>query len=398
VTETFNYPLVPPAALEPPAEWAKMHAECPVATVRLVSGDEAKLVTRYDDVRELLADPRFNRQLNDEGAARISTNESGGAFQQESTVSSGPGHQRWRRLVAKYFTARRMMALESGIEGMTERLVDEMTAKGDTGELIAAVSFPLPVWVICQLLGVPDSDRDKFSHWSDTMLNLDRYTNDEVTQAQAEFHEYMTRHLDARRAEPGEDLLSELVTVTDAADGRLSQDELMQTAQGLLVAGHETTANMIGKMVAILLADRSRWEALVADPSLVRLAVEEVLRFDPMAGFGLPRYVTEEIEISGTVLPRGTTVVCSMSAANRDENMFPSANEFDMTRMPNQHITFGAGAHACLGQALARTELQTVLSVLLRKLPTLELAVPAEQLKLREGLLVGGLAQLPVRW
>ncbi len=396
---TYDYPLTPPAALEPPDEWATMHAECPVATVRLASGDEAKLVTRYEDVRIMLADPRFTRQLNAKGAARISANESGGAFQRESTISSGQGHLRWRRLVAKYFTARRMMALESQIEAMTERLVDAMTADGHrTADLIPALSFPLPVFVICQLLGVPDGDRSRFSHWSDTMLNLNKYTGAEVAEAQDEFTGYMTAHLDAKRRDPGEDLLSELVTVTDAEDGRMSQDELMSTAQGLLVAGHETTANMIGKMVAILLTDRSRWEALLADPAKVRLAVEEVLRFDPLTGFGLPRFVTEEIEIGGTVLPSGTTVVCNISAANRDARMFDASAEFDMSRSPNQHITFGVGAHACLGQSLARTELQTVLSVLLRRVPTLDLDIEPGRLKAREGLLIGGLKELPVRW
>jgi cytochrome P450 len=155
---------------------------------------------------------------------------------------------------------------------------------------------------------------------------------------------------------------------------------------------------MIGKMVGMLLADRTRWEALVADPALVRTAVEEALRADANPGFGIPRYITEDAEVGGTVIPRGTTVVCNLAAANRDENAFADADGLDLARTPNTHLAFGAGAHSCLGQSLARTELQAVLDVLLRRLPTLELAVPAAELARVDGLVVGGLQELPVRW
>lgn len=167
---------------------------------------------------------------------------------------------------------------------------------------------------------------------------------------------------------------------------------------GLLVAGHETTANMIGKMVAMLLADRTRWERLLADPALVRTAVDEALRFDANLGFGIRRYLTEDVEVDGKLLPSGTTVVCSMPAANRDERVFADADDMVLSRSPNPHLTFGAGPHACLGQSLARTELQVTLEVLLRKLPTLQLDVSADELKRVEGLLVGGLRTVPVRW
>ena len=171
------------------------------------------------------------------------------------------------------------------------------------------------------------------------------------------------------------------------------------TGMGLLVAGHETTANMISKMVAMLLADRpDRWERLVADPSLVRTAVEESLRFDANPGIGMPRFLTEDVEVSDTTLRAGETVMCSMGAANRDARAFADGEEMDLTRSPNPHLSFGAGAHSCLGQALARTELQVALEVLLRRVPGLELAVPAEDLDRVEGLAVGGLATLPVRW
>ncbi|WP_046501171.1 cytochrome P450 [Streptomyces odonnellii] len=399
--QVLSYPISSAAALEPPAEWERLRDQCPVARVKLPSGDEASLLTRYDDVKQVLSDPRFTRRLSAVGAARVSADGSGGVFNgsmANTLPQGGEGHQRWRRMVGRWFTAKRMAALRPGIEEMADRLVDEMVERGHPADLKASLGFPLPVWVICDLLGVPDSDRDKFAHWSDTLLNLTRYTQAEIDAAQREFASYMAGQVAARRAEPGEDLLSELIAGTDADGGGLTDAELVGTGQGLLVAGHETTANMIGKMAGMLLADRRLWERLVADRSLVRSAVEEALRYDANPGFGMPRYLDQEVEVGGAVLPPGTTVVCSMAAANRDEYAFDGAGEMDLGRSPNPHLAFGVGPHSCLGQALARTELQAVLSVLLRRLPSLELAVPARELRRVEGLVVGGLRELPVRW
>ncbi|PVE09848.1 cytochrome P450 [Streptomyces scopuliridis] len=395
----LRYPLSAKGALEPPAEWAELRERCPVARVRLPSGDEASLLTRYDDVKMVLSDPRCTRRLDAEDAARISESESGGVFNAPmATALYSAGQQRWRMMLTKWFTAKRVNALKPGIVAMTDRLVDEMIESGHPADIKARVGFPLPVWVICDLLGVPDTDRDRFARWSDMMLNLTRYGQTEIDAAEAEFGAYLTAHLDMKRADPGEDLLSSLLTATDADGAGLTDIQLVATGQALLVAGHETTANMIGKMLAMLLSERRRWERLVADPSLVRTAVEEALRFDANPGFGMPRYVEQNIEVAETLLPRGTTVVCSMAAANRDENTFAGADEMTLDRSPNPHLAFGSGPHSCLGQSLARTELQTVLEVLLRRLPTLELAVPAEELRRVEGLVVGGLRELPVRW
>ncbi|MER5321016.1 cytochrome P450 [Streptosporangium roseum] len=398
--QVLSYPIPADAALEPPAEWAELRGKCPVAHVTLPSGDQATLLTRYADVKQVLADPRFTRQLNAPDAARLSA-EGGGVFNSEMATiipDGGEEHQHWRRLVGKWFTAKRMTALRPSMTEIAEQLIDDMVKRGRSGDLRAGLGFPLPVYVICDMLGVPAADRDRFSYWSDTLLNLTRYSKAEIDAAQGEFFQYMSDHLAAKRAEPGEDLLSELIAAGGPEDGGLADIQILVTGMALLVAGHETTANMIGKMVSMLLADRSRWERLLADPSLIRTAVEETLRLDANSGFGLPRYLREETEVSGTVLPRGTTVVCSMAAANRDESAFEAAAEMDLSRSPNPHLSFGSGAHSCLGQALARTELQVVLEVLLRKLPTLELAVPVEELERVEGLAVGGLRTVPVRW
>ncbi|MFC3897929.1 cytochrome P450 [Lentzea rhizosphaerae] len=397
VDELPRFPFPVDAALEPPAEWAELRAKCPVAHVQLASGDEAALITRHADVKTILSDPRFTRPTRGDDAARMTDTEEGGIFNSEMSAvipQHGEAHLAWRRSIGKWFTAKRMNALRPGIAAMAEQLIDDMVAKGAPADLKASLGFPLPVWVICDMLGVPDADRDRFSHWSDAMLSMTRFSAEEMKAAELEFGMYMAAHIAAKRENPGDDLLSALIADPEP----MSDVTLIATGIGLLVAGHETTANMITKMVAMLLEDRSRWESLLADPALVRTAVEESMRMDANAGLGMARYITEDVEIGGTVLPRGTTAMCSMAAANRDEDAFERASEMDLARTPNQHLAFGAGAHACLGQPLARTELQVVLEVLLRKLPSLDLAVGVDDLRRVEGLVVGGLVELPVRW
>jgi cytochrome P450 len=399
--QVLNYPIAIEVPLEPPAEWARLQQKCPVARVRLASGDEAELVTRYEDVKAVLSDPRFPRPSQHNDGARVSEDESGGVFNSEMASvlpQSGEGHLQWRRMLNKWFTAKRMLALRPRIEVMANQLIDELRAKPAPADLKGDLGFPLTVWVICDMLGVPDSDRGKFAYWSDTLLSMTRYTKEEIVTAQTAFGKYLAGHIATKRAEPGEDVLSELIGHTDANGEALSDAVLIATAMGLLVAGHETTANMIGKMMGMLLVDRSRWEKLVADPSLIRSAVEEALRMDVDPGLGMLRFITEDVELAGTTVPAGTTVMCSMAAANRDETTFAGANEMDLGRNPNPHLAFGAGSHSCLGQALARTELQVVLDVLIRRMPTVELAVPKEDLRRVEGLIVGGLREVPVRW
>jgi cytochrome P450 len=397
VDDLPRFPFETDAALEPPAEWGELRSKCPVSHVRLASGDQAALLLRHEDVKQILSNPKFTRPMPGDDSARMADVESGGIFNSEMATAipqEGEAHLLWRRSIGKWFTAKRMNALRPGIAAMAEHLIDDMVAKGGPADLKASLGFPLPVWVICDMLGVPDVDRDRFSHWSDVMLSMTKFTQAEMDAAQREFWQYMSGHVAAKRANPGDDVLSALVL----DEQPMSDTTLIATGMGLLIAGHETTANMITKMVAMLLADRRHWEDLLADPSLVRTAVEEALRMDANGGLGMSRFITEEIEVSGVVLPPGTTAMCSMGAANRDEAVFGQAAEMDLRRSPNLHLAFGAGAHACLGQPLARTELQVTLEVLLRKLPSLELAVPVDDLRRVEGLVVGGLVELPVRW
>ncbi|MFE9450135.1 cytochrome P450 [Streptomyces sp. NPDC006739] len=397
----MSYPLTAPAALEPPVEWPELRRTCPVAHVTLPSGDRATLLTRYGDVRLALSDPRLSRAgLARPDAARITAIETGSIFDSPmARALNAEGPDRWRRMVGKWFTAKRMRALVPRIEAMADRLVDDMLEYGHPADLVRHLAFPLPVYVICDMLGVPESERDAFKNWSDIFLNLSKYTAAEMEAAHRDFGAYMSGLVDEKRQAPRDDLISQLIAATDAEGRPMSDLALAATGQALLLAGHETTAGFITTMAAVLLADRDRWERLLLDRSLIRSAVEEVLRYEPYPGFGMLRYVHEDTEVpSGALLAQGTTVVCSMAAANRDAAAFGGAEEMDLGRTPNAHLAFGAGPHSCLGQPLARTEMQTVLGVLLRRLPGLDLAVAPAQLRRVEGLITTPLRELPVRW
>ncbi|MCK2215786.1 cytochrome P450 [Actinomadura sp. ATCC 31491] len=400
-----EFPFDRPTALEPPPQLAELREHCPVAHVRLPSGDVATLVTRYDDARAVLADPRFSRDLARQGAARLATTEDGGLFNRSRSgpvaIREGQGHMRWRRLLSRWFTQRKMEVWRPRVQAMAEDLLDGMLAKGSPGNLTSGLALPLPVRVICALVGAPAEDQDKFAHWSRVMLTLTRYTQQEVDQAYREFNAYVSDLVDRHRADPGDDLLSELTQITDAEDGRLSRDELVSTVRGLLLAGHETTSNMIAIMTAMLLADRSRYEAVVDDPDLVPGTVEEVLRLDTTLSVigGVPRFITEDVELSAARVPAGSTVIPNIPAANRDPGKFPDPDRFD-PRRPNvaQHLTFGAGPHYCLGQPLARVELQVVLELLTSRLPGLNLRDHPDDLRLRTGGMSGGLQEVWVTW
>ncbi|MEU6157744.1 cytochrome P450 [Streptomyces sp. NPDC047130] len=395
----LSYPFPWQSALEPPAEFTELRAKCPHARIS-VGGGEMTLLTRYADVRAVTGDPRFTRDLSAEGAVSLSADGTDLYSQSESKsmAAAGEAHEQWRRMVSRWFTAKRMTALRPEIERMAEDLIDAMVEQGAPADLVARLAFPLPVQVICSMLGVPDADRDRFAHWSNVMMNYSRFSRDEAAASTAEFDAYMLGHIEAKRSDPQDDIISNLIVQTNDVGYRMPGDDLLDTAKALLAAGHETTANSIGKMTAFLLADRTRWQALLADRSLIRTTVEEALRYDAQLGLGLPRFISEDVEVGDAVLRAGTTVMLSMAAANRDETVFERADEMVLDRSPNPHISFGVGPHSCVGQALARTEMQVVLEVMLRRLPGLELAASVDELKLEEGLIVTALTELPVSW
>ncbi|MFC5835462.1 cytochrome P450 [Nonomuraea insulae] len=402
MTETVpNYPFERDATLEPPQEWADLQARCPVAHVRLPSGDTAELLTRYDDVRTALTDPRFLR--GGENAARVATTKDGGIFNRATSgtdMMRGEGHMRWRRLLSRSFTIKKMESWRPRVQAMADELLDELIKSGSPANLSAHFALPLPVRVICALVGAPSSDQDKFAHWSQVMLTLTRYSQAEVEQAYVDFDGYVSDLVDAKRADPGDDLLSELTQISDSEDGRLSHQELIATVRALLLAGHETTSNMIAIMTAMLLSERERYQAVIDDPELIGGTVEEILRLDTtLSVIGFPRVAAEDAAFDDVTVPAGATVIPCRPAANRDPRRFDEPERFDPRRAnAAQHLTFGVGAHYCLGQPLARLELQVVLGTLIRRLPTLNLRDGVDGLHLRKGLLTGGLEDVWVTW
>jgi cytochrome P450 len=398
-----NFPFTKPDPLEPPIEWAELRDKCPVARVRMPSGDEVSLISRYQDVRDVLTDARFTRNLTTPGAARLADTEDGGIFSRRSAddvnISDGDGHRRWRRLLSGSFTMKKMAQWRPTIQSIADGLVDDMMAKGSPADLMADFGLPLPVAVICALLGAPAQDKDKFAEWSRISLTLTSYTQAEVDRARGEFAGYVSALVEEKLADPGEDLLSELAQISDAEDGRLSHGELVATGVGLLLAGHETTSNMIAKMTGMLMGQREHYEAVTADPELIPGTVEEVLRLDTNAGIGIPRYITEDIEVGGCPVGQGSTLLMQMAAANRDAARFPDPDTFDPRRAnAAQHLTFGAGPHFCVGQPLARMELQVALGTMTRRLPNLQLRDGAAALPMRKGSFGGGFENVWVTW
>ncbi|WP_214325930.1 cytochrome P450 [Nonomuraea sediminis] len=376
--------------LDVPAAYRELRHKERIARVRTRAGDEVWLVSGYEDARALFADGRMGRSHpKPEEAARISGSALLGGPQGDFETEKAD-HERMRKLFVRSFSARRMKALSEHVGGLVDGLLDELTTRTPPVDLHKEFSFPLPVYVICELLGVPFDDRDYFSEVSTRMGSMDEAVG---MAAREEMGRYMARLIDAKRHDPGEDVLSDLVDVVDD-DGTIAQ-----LAGGLLFAGHETTVNRIDYGVLLLLHFPEQLAMLKADPGLAPAAVEEILRMGSPGLHGIPRYAREDVEIAGVTIKAGEAVVLTTNAANRDETAFDHPDLFDLHRsQDNPHLGFGHGAHFCVGASLARVELTAVFERLFQRLPDLRLAVPFEELPMNEGRLTGGLKELPVSW
>ncbi|QYN19992.1 cytochrome P450 [Amycolatopsis sp. DSM 110486] len=404
MTTTERAPRLPfdrPNVLEIAPLYQVLRREGPIARVTTPAGDPAWLVTRFADARAVFADARFGRSHpKPEEASAVS----------DAAVLSGPQgdyeneeaeHARLRRLLVPAFSANRMRKLGEHIQELADRCLDELEAAHDAagGEPVNLhdfLSFPLPVLVICELLGVPYADRDKFRDLSDRIGVLD--SGGDAKRAMDEFAAYMGELADKKRAEPAQDVVSDLVAA-QADDPTFTDDDLARLGAGLLFAGHETTSNRIDLGVLFLLTDTARRDALAADPEgRVHGTVEEILRMSAPGGLGLLRYAHEDVEIGGVAIQRGDAVMISTSSANRDASVFADPEEFDADRKPNSHIAFGYGGFFCIGASLARTELRVVFSTLFRRVPNLRLAVDVDDLDVRSNRLTGGVSSVPVTW
>ncbi|MER5261539.1 cytochrome P450 [Actinosynnema sp. NPDC002837] len=377
--------------LDVPAVVGALRSRGPVHKVRTAVGDEAWWVADHARVRRLLVDDRLGRaHRTPETAAR--TGESAlfggplGDFDSERT-----DHARMRSLLQPHFTPGRMRALRPRVEALTGRLLDDLAAGPRPVDLHAALALPLPVLVICELLGVPYEDRDEFRSW--TQAASDIHDRDRSLGGLGALFEYGKRLVARKRREPDDDVISRLCAVDDVGD-----DEAAMLSMALLFAGHETTVVQIGMGVLHLLAYPDQWRALRQDPSLVASAVEEIMRAPVQGGGGIPRYARTDLEVDGVVIRAGDLVLLDIGAANHDPAVFTDPDRFDIARPAQPHLAFGHGARYCIGAPLARIELQAVLTHLVPRFPTMTLAVPVEELAVRRDTLTGGLVELPVTW
>ncbi|MEU6644645.1 cytochrome P450 [Saccharomonospora sp. NPDC046836] len=376
--------------------YTELRATEPVAQVVLPSGDTGYVVSRYEDAKLVLADPRFSRAaMVAEGAPQLTA----APMPPNSLFSTDPPeHTRLRKLVMGEFTARRIRDLEPRIQELTDTLLDAMAARENRqADLNAALAFPLPVQVICELLGVPFEDRERFREWSNAIVSLTTHTAEEMLQQRLEMAGYIHELINRRREEPGDDLLSALIAAHDERDA-LDQAELIVMAMTILVAGHETTVSMIGACVLTLLRSPEHLARVVADPDVVGDFVPELLRINPIGDGGPMRIALEDVEIAGTMIPKGSAVLAAVCSANRDADVFERGEEFHPDRSSNPHLAFGHGVHHCLGAALAVAELRITISSLFRRFPTLRLDGDVADLQMKQGMLVHGLKSLPVTW
>jgi pentalenolactone synthase len=387
-------PFPRPGVLDIAPLYRTLQTSAPITPVRTSAGDVAWLVTGYPEVKALFADPRLGRSHPDpRNAARISHSAILGGPSGDAATEAAD-HALMRRLLTPAFTARRMQALRAHVTDLVETLLDRLAEHGPPADLHELLSFPLPVKVICELLGVPYSDREQFRVWSAGAGNL---TNREAaTGALAQLVSYMHQLITHKRTHPGQDVISDLIAAQD--QGHYDDDGIAELAATLLFAGHETTVTRIDFGTLLLLTHPDQCDALRRDPELVASAVEEILRIATPSGGGVPRYAHDDIDIAGVTIRTGDAVLLNNLVANRDATAFPDPDRFDVTRIRNLHLSFGYGPHFCIGAGLARIELHAVFTSLPRRFPTLELAVPFDQLKLRGDLLTGGLTALPVTW
>lgn len=380
----------------PVPELARVQRDRPVAPFRGPDGRSGWLVTRFADVRQVLVDPRFSRaqalgpDVPDLGLAPTS----GGILSMDP-----PGHTRLRRLVAGAFTARRVEALRPRVAHIVGELIDGLEAAGSPADLVERFSLPLPVRVICELLGVPAEDQPLFHSCSERMLGLSTGDPQSAPAALAELTAYLATLISLKRAEPADDLMTALIQARDDRD-RLSENELVRLCATLLVAGHETTANQINMMLLTLHEHPDQLELLRKQPDRLPQAVEELSRFVQLgsAGAAMPRVATEEVRLGDVVLPPGAAVFPMIAVANRDPGLTADPDRLDLTREAAPHLAFGAGVHHCLGAQLARLELQEALRGLLTRLPDLRIDTPVDELRFKDGMIVRSLHHLAVRW
>lgn len=373
---------------DPPAELIDARRHGPISRHTHPGGKPGWMITGYDLVRSVLADPRFSSRKD---LLNVVDFEIPPAPPGEFLLMDDPQHSRYRKPLVGKFTARRMRLLTERIEQITTDCLDAMDKAGPSADLVTAFAKPIPTIIICELLGVPYEDRASFQEQIDKFMNGET-GDEELMAAYTATQTYLAELVAAKRANPTDDVLSELT------DSDLTDEELQGISLILLAAGFDTTANMLSLGTFALLQNPEQLAALRADPALIDQAVEELLRYLSVAK-SFMRTALEDVEVGGQTIEAGTTVVLSYNTANRDPERYPDPHTLDLGRESGGHLAFGHGIHLCLGAQLARIEMRVAFSALLKRFPTLRLAVPAEDVALRpETADIYGVKSLPVTW
>jgi cytochrome P450 len=383
--------------LDPDPLYQQLRRDEPVCPVQMPYGRPAWLVTTYELSKVVLGDPRFSRQATLVGDNPRENRVDYGQVSESILSMDPPEHTRIRRLIGKAFTHRRVEQMRPRAREIASRLLDDMTAAGPPGDLVQSFSFALPTIIICELLGIPEADRHQFRDWTSRMVSTSTETSREQQEIFLNLFAYFDGLFAQRRVQPGDDLLSSLVLARDNED-RLTEPELRHLGMALLIAGFESTACQITNAVYTLLTHPEQLELLRARQELIPGAVEELLRFMVLGDAVNPRVATADVQLGGVLVRAGEPALTAGPSANRDETVFDRPDEFDITRQPNPHLTFGFGPHVCPGAHLARMELQVSLEAILYRLPGLRMAVPECDLSWQEGTVMRGLTAFPVAW
>lgn len=389
----------------PAYAWLREHA--PVHRTRLPSGVEAWLVTRYGDAKQALADQRLSKNPAHHDEPAHAKGKTGIPGERKAELMTHllnidpPDHTRLRRLVSKAFTPRTVAQFAPRVQELTDQLIDAFAAKGEA-DLIHEFAFPLPIYAICDLLGVPREDQDDFRDWAGMMIRHGGGPRGGVARSVKKMRNYLAELIHKKRENPGDDLISRLIEASDHGE-HLTENEAAAMAFILLFAGFETTVNLIGNGVYALLCNPEQRERLQAsldagETGLLETGIEELLRYDGPVEMATWRFATEPLTLGGQDIAAGDPVLVVLAAADRDPERFTEPDTLDLGRRDNQHLGYGHGIHYCLGAPLARLEGQTALATLLRRLPDLRLAVEPGDLRWRGGLIMRGLRTLPVEF
>ncbi|MFE4515845.1 cytochrome P450 [Kitasatospora sp. NPDC056783] len=388
----IGFPFPHRDGLGPLPEFTALRRDRPCARIRLPSGDSAWLVTRYTDVRTVLADPRFSRARATRGTGpRMS---SATTLPDSILATDPPDHTRLRRLVAPAFTARRVEVLRRSVARLVADLLDALAGQDRPADLVLLFTRPLPLAVICDLLGTPRQDGHRLDTWCDALRNLTAVPDDTVTTAVDEMTDYLAALVTAKRGHPGDDVLSTLITAHDDTD-RLTRDELISFALVLFTGGYGTTADRLAGILHLLLDEPGRYRALCREPGRIPAAVEELLRYAQTNVQANLRVAAEDVELGGVTIRGGEAVMAVNSSANHDDHVFDQPDRIDLDRAHNPHLAFGHGVHHCIGAPLARVQLQEALTGITRHFPTLRAAGPVTW---KTGLTTRAPRTLPVSW